>query len=210
VEALDGLLARRQDLVPVLDDLVGGQPPARTPEVHRTAARMEPEPDTPRCLHLDLQEIPRAAGEDVVVVGRGGAAGEGEGSAPGAGGGVLGLLVDERPHRVELDEPLEEGRLLGEAAGRPAVEVVMAVHEAQRDQAPAPVDADRPAAVLLGRGTGVDGHDAVVLDDEVAGEVFGAAGIQDGDGAVLDGEAREVHAQSILAAARRTASRIFS
>jgi hypothetical protein len=139
VEALDGLLARRQDLVPVLDDLVGGQPPARTPEVHRTAARMEPEPDTPRCLHLDLQEIPRAAGEDVVVVGRGGAAGEGEGSAPGAGGGVLGLLVDE-----------------------------------------------------------------------VAGEVFGAAGIQGGDGAVLDGEAREVHAQSILAAARRTASRIFS
>src|SRR5918992_1188972 len=184
----------------------------RPSEVHRAAAGMEPESYLSSGLNFDLEEISCAAGEDVVVVGRGRAAGEGQSRESGAGCGVLDLLVYERPHRVEFHQPLEEGRLRGEPAGGPLVEVVVAVHEPRRGQAPAPVDAmSILGSVLLRRLAASDGRDLAPLDRQVTGVVLVAGdGGDGGDGAVLDNEARGVHAELILFAARRTASRIFS
>ena len=139
-----------------------------------------------------------------MVVGRGRAARARERGQPGAGGRRLDLGVDVRPHRIELDEPLEERRLLGEAARGPLVEVVVAVDEPGRGQAAAAVDA-RDVAVLRGRRALADRDDAVALDDEVAVAVLGAGGVDRGDRAALDDRP---HAS--LPAASRTASRIFS
>src|SRR5215204_6964225 len=144
-----------------------------------------------------------------MVVGRGGAAGAGEGGEPGAGRRTLHVLVYERPCRVQVDEPLEERGLLREPAGGPLIEVVVAVHEPRRGKAPAPVDAQRPLAEVFFRHVApADGRNAIALDDEVAGGVLGAAGVYGGHGATLDH--RALQTGSSLAAARRTASRIFS
>jgi hypothetical protein len=153
-------------------------------------------------LDLHLEQVARAGREDVVVVGRGRAARAREGGQPGAGGGPLHLGVDVRPHRVELDEPLEERRLLREAARGPLVEVVVAVDEPRRGQAAAAVDA---APFALRRRSLAHGDDAVVLDDEVAVAVLGPGSVDRGDRAAVDDRP---HAS--LPAASRTASRIFS
>ena len=147
VEAVDGRLAGREDRVAVLDDRVGRQAAGGLPEVHRPAARVEAHAEAARRLDLDLEQVAGAGREDVVVVGRGRAARARERGQPGAGGRPLDLGVDVRPHRIELDEPLEQRRLLGEAARGPLVEVVVAVDEPRRGQAAAAVDA-RDVAVL--------------------------------------------------------------
>jgi hypothetical protein len=77
VETPDSLLARREDLVAVLDDRIRRQATPRFAKVHRATTGMKPEPHPPRDLDLDREEIPDATGEDVVVVGRGSATGEG-------------------------------------------------------------------------------------------------------------------------------------
>src|SRR5919199_1298664 len=143
------------------------------------------------------------------MVGSRGAAGARQGSESGAGRRSLHVLVYERPCRIQLHEPLEERGLLREPAGRPLVEMMVAVHEPRGGQAPAPVDARGPlAGVFLGYVAPADGCDAVALDDEVAGGVLAAAGVHGGDGAPLDH--RALQASSSLEAARWTASRIFS
>jgi hypothetical protein len=109
-----------------------------------------------------------------------------------------------RPHRVELDEPLEERRLLREAARGPLVEVVVAVDKPGGGQAPSAVDA-RDVAVLRGRRPLADRDDAVAVDDEVPVGVLGAGRVDGRDRASLnDGP------HPSLPAASRTASRIFS
>jgi len=70
-----------------------------------------------RRLDLDLEQVAGAGREDVVMVGRGRAARPRERGQPGARRRPLDLGVDVRPDRIELDEPLEERRLLGEAGG---------------------------------------------------------------------------------------------
>src|SRR5262249_37448189 len=150
----------------------------------------------------------------VVVVGRGRAARARERGEAGARGGPLGLVVDVRPDRIELDEPLEERRLLGEAARRPLVEVVVAVDEAGRREPALAVDGPVVAGEVPGRGARADSDDAVVLDPEVAVGVLGAGGVHRRDRAALDDGARAHAARSsagaIRSAASRTASRIFS
>jgi hypothetical protein len=142
-----------------------------------------------------------------VVVGRGRAARARERGEPGAGGRRLDLGVDVRPDRIELDEPLEERRLLGQAAGGPLVEVVVAVDEPGGGQAAARVD----VAGGWGSNSGLrrralaDRDDAIALDDEVTVAVLGAGGVDGGDRAAFDDRP---HAS--LPAASRTASRIFS
>ena len=88
------------------------------------------------------------------MVGGGRAARPRERGQPGLGGGALDLLVDVRPHGIERLQPLEQRRLLREAAGRPLVEVVVAVDEAGRGEHAAAVDAD----VAVARGSAGPGR----------------------------------------------------
>ncbi len=104
---------------------------------------------------------------------------------------------------IERLQPLEQRRLLGEPAGRPLVEVVVAVDEPWRGEHAAAVDAD--VAVLGLGGAGADLVDEAVADDDVPVRVLGALRVDGGDRAVLDDEP----AHRAWAAAR-TASRIFS
>src|SRR5215212_5628500 len=210
METLDRLLAGGQDLVAILDDLVGGQPSVGMSEVHRAASGMKPEPYLPRGLHLGGEEVPDPLREHVVVVHGGRAAGADEGSEPGAGGGPLDLLVHVRPYRVQLDEPLKKSGLLRYPAGGPLVEVVVAVDEPRRRQAPSAVEAPRLLADIFGCGTAAHGDDAVPLDDDVAALMLGPGSVDRGDAATFYDDARGIHAELILSAARRTASRIFS
>ena len=59
---------------------------------------------------------------------------------PRAGGCVLGLGVDPRPHRVERLQPREQVGLLRPRARERLVQVVMRVHEAGRDERTRKVD----------------------------------------------------------------------
>ena len=73
-------------------------------------------------------------------------------------------LVDPRPDRVQLDEPLEQRRLLREPARRPLVEVVVAVDQARASRG-SPCASIRGAVVAAPAGT--DRRDPVALDDDV-------------------------------------------
>ena len=199
MEAVDRLGAGGEDRVAVLGDLVGRQAAVRLPEVHAAAARVEADVEVAGGLDLDREQVAGAAREDVVVVGGRAAAGAREGGEAAAGRGALDLAVDVRPHRVQLLQPLEQRRLLGEAAGRPLVQVVVAVDEAGRGEAAAAVD---PRALCVRRAS-ADGDDPVVLDHDVAVGVLGAGGVDGRDRAAFD---HELH----RCAASLTASRIFS
>ncbi|GAB3156890.1 hypothetical protein GCM10027258_64180 [Amycolatopsis stemonae] len=111
------------------------------------------------------------------------------------------LGVEVAPDRVERDQPLEERVVGGQAAGRPLVEVVVGVDQAGRDQAARRVDT---LVELAGVDAFADFGDPVVLDDDVAGLVFGTG--DRGDRATAD---ERPHATPPFATAR-TASRIFS
>ena len=180
----------------------GGRPPSDCPRSMDPRHGWKRTP-RPRAASISTSSrSPAPAREDVVVVGRGRAARARERRQPGARGGRLHLVVDVGPHRIELDEPLEERRLLREPARGPLVEVVVAVDEARRGETAAAVDA---SACALRRRSLAEGDDAIVLDDQVAVAVLGAGGVDRGDRAALDDRP---HAS--LPAASRTASRIFS
>ena len=136
------VLAGGEDRVAVLDDLVGRQAAVAAAEVHRAAAGVEAQADLARRLDLDREQVAAVAREEVVVVGGGRAARAGERDEPGARGGLLDRLVDVRPDRVELLQPLEQRVVLREPARGPLVEVVVAVDEAGRGEQAAAVDAD--------------------------------------------------------------------
>ena len=96
-------LGVREHGVDLLDELVRRQPAVGDAEVHRAARGDEAAAELRRRLHLRLDEPGAAAREDVVMVEDGRAAREHQLGDPGARGRVLGLRVDPRPGRVELD-----------------------------------------------------------------------------------------------------------
>ena len=206
VEAVDGGGARGQDRVTVLDDVVGRQPAVGRAEVHPAATRVEAQPDPPRRVDLDGEQVARLAREDVVVVGRRRAARAGEGGERRRGGGVDRRGVDLRPHGIEGGEPLEQRRVLGVTARGRLVEVVVAVDESGRGQHPARVVDARAVAQARGGRAVADGGDASVLADEMAVLDLAARVVDGRDRAALDDRPRHAGASC---AARRTASRIF-
>ena len=165
--------------------LVGRQAALAAAEVHRAAARVEAQPDRPRGLDLDRQQVAGVAREDVVVVGRGRAARARQRGEPGAGGGVDDRVVDVRPDGVERDEPLEQRRLLRIAARRVLVEVVVAVDEPGRGELAAPVDPPRPLRHGRRRAR-ADGRDPAVLADHVAVRELAPRVVHGRDRAALD------------------------
>ena len=191
----------------------GGSPPSELPEIHRAAAGVEAQADGRGGADLDLEEVPGVAREDVVVVGGRRAARARERRQAGARRCPARLGVDQRPHRVELDQPLEQRRLLSESAGGPLVEVVVAVDEAGRRQVAAAVDpAGSGPPTPVRRGPLADGDDPLALDHEVPVAVLGPGRVDRRDRAALDdGAHRHVcDASAMRSPASRTASRIFS
>ena len=100
VVARDRLVRRRENLVARLADLVRRQAALRDAEVHRPAARMEAQPELPRCLDLGSQQVAAPAGEDVVVIGRRRAPRERELRQAGARRVRQDLGIEPRPDRV--------------------------------------------------------------------------------------------------------------
>ena len=145
-------LGIRQDLVDRLHQRVRGQAALRRPEVHRAARRDEAQPQLARRLQLRLEDAAAAAREDVVVVEDGRAARERELRQAGARGGVLGFGVEPRPHRVQLDQPFEQRRVLRAGARERLVEVVVRVDEARCDERAAEVEP------ILARRLGASAH----------------------------------------------------
>ena len=133
----------REDRVAVLDDARRAAGRRRTRPGPSRRGRGGSAPRGARRLDLDGQQVAGVAREDVVVVGRGRAPRPGQRGEGRPRGRVDRRFVDVRPHRVERDEPLEQRRLLREAAGGRLVEVVVAVDEPRRRQQAAAVD---PAA----------------------------------------------------------------
>ena len=168
VQLRDQPLRVREHGVDVLDQLVRWQAAVRDPEIHRPAGRDEPAAELAGRLHLGLDEAGAAAREDVVVVEDGGAAREHQLGDPGPRRRVLGLGVDPRPGRVELDEPLEQRRLLGSGARERLVEVVVGVDEAGRDESAA----EPRALVRVRLGAGPDRGDEAVLEEDPAVRVL--------------------------------------
>ena len=147
----------------VLDDPVRREAALADASVHRAAHQVQARADPVGGLDQRGYLVAAVAGEDVVVVGDGGAAGQREPRHARGGCRVGDLGVEPAPDRVQRDQPLEQGRVLRVAAGRPLVEVVVGVDETGRDQAAACVDVRR--ARVGGRRPVADGQDAVVLDD---------------------------------------------
>ena len=111
----------------------GGRPPSDSPRSIEPRDATIRTPISPAACTSASQQPGPAAREDVVVVEHRRAAGQRQLGEAGAGGRVLGLGVDPRPHRVELDEPLEQRRLLRPGARQRLVQVVMGVDEPRRD-----------------------------------------------------------------------------
>ena len=190
METADRGLAGRQDRVAVLDDLVRRESAIRAPEIHRAAAGVKPQTNRRGGANLDLEEVPRVAGEDVMVVGRRRAARARERGQTGARRCPARVGVDQRPHRVELDQPLEQRRLLRESARGPLVEVVMAVDETGRRQVAAAVDPagfgpTHPARPIR-RGSLTDSHDPLALDHDVPVAILGPGRVDGRDCAAFD------------------------
>ena len=210
VPAVDRRLRGDEDGVAVLDDLVGRQPArrsARGPSSRGRGGSAGRGSGAPPIAAASRS--PPSRGKQVVVVGGRGAAGQGERRQAAARGAVGDLLVDPGPDRVERGEPVEQDRVLREAAGRPLVEVVVAVDEAGRGQAAAAVDA--PAALgQSGRRPAAEGRDDAAVDEDPALGVLGAGRVDRRDRAALDQERLAHPSAPSRAEASRTASRIFS
>ena len=159
-----------EDRVELLHDRVGRQTPVGHPEIHRAARGDEPDAELPRRLELRLDQALLTVREDVVVVEDRAATGERKLGEAGAGGRVLGLGVDARPRRIELDEPLEERPLRRASAGEGLVEVVVRVHERGGD------DRAGEVAALVSQGllARAEGTEEAVLDEDPAIRVLGA------------------------------------
>ena len=111
--ARPGLVERREplrvgeDRVERLDHRVRWQAAVGHPEIHRAARGDEADAELSRRLELRLDQARLTVREDVVVVEDRGAAGQRKLGEAGAGGRVLGLGVDARPRRIELDSHLK-------------------------------------------------------------------------------------------------------
>ncbi len=106
---VDGLTAALEDRVEFLHDVIGWETACARTEVHRAAARVEPDADLGRSGDLGAEDIATVTRDDVVVVGARGAPGADEVGQGALGSDVDGIGVDATPDRVERGEPLEEG-----------------------------------------------------------------------------------------------------
>ena len=97
VVAVDGLGGGGERLVRVLHDGVRRQAALGLAAVHRPADRVQPDADLARRLDDRGEQVARAAREDVVVVGRGRAAGRREAGQPRERGSVGDLVGRCRP-----------------------------------------------------------------------------------------------------------------
>jgi len=210
MEPADGSLGLSQHGVGVLHNRVRGETAIRRSQVHRTATGMESQADPLRGLDLGLQEVAGSRRKDVVVVGRGRTARQGQLGEPGPGGHPYPFGVEPGPHRVELREPAEQAVLLGSRPGECLVQVVMGVHQARDRHTP-------PAVEHVGTGhrggrrdTRADPADHAVLEQDRPPGQLGPRVVHGGDN-LAAGDEEPAHAvpRSIRVAARRTASRIF-
>jgi hypothetical protein len=126
-----------EDLVVVLHDGVRRKPAVFLRQAHRPARRMEAHADLARGTDLGRDEIARAAGVHVEVIGRRCAAAEREFRDADPRGDVRALFVEIRPARVQRRQPLEQRAVdRGPEAPREVlVDVMVRVDEAGRDEA---------------------------------------------------------------------------
>ncbi len=160
-----------QDLVERLDERVGRQAAVRLAEIHRAARRRRSADPARARPGARPRGCPvRPAREDVVVVEDRRAARERELGQSRARRGVLGLGVEAGPHRIQLDEPLEERGVLRAGSRERLVEVVVRVDEARRDDRAAEVE----AIAGLGLGAPADLCDEAVAHEHPAAVVLAA------------------------------------
>jgi hypothetical protein len=156
---------------------------------------VQPHPDARGGRDDAAEDVAGAGREHVVVVGDGGAARAGEHGDSRLSARLDEVGVDGRPGRVERDEPVEEYGVLRPAAGEPLVEVVVGVDQPGGEQVAGAVDdlddrargerfarrAEAPHGPL-GGGSPADADDGRVVDDDPAGRMLGAQGVDGGDG----------------------------
>ena len=161
VQPAGQLLCRREHRVRVFDHRVRRQPTLRLAEIHRPARGDNAHADLAGRAHFRLHEPASAAREEVVVVEDGRAAGQRELGQPGASRCVLGLVVEPRPHGIELAQPGEEIGVLRPRPSERLEEVVMRVDEARRDHRAGEID----DLVRLRRRTVTDRGDHRTVDE---------------------------------------------
>ena len=148
---------------------------------------MEAETDGRGCVDRGPQNVAPVVGEDIVVVRRGRAAGQGELAQGGRGRTAHDVLVQMAPDRIARREPAEEPVVGGQAACRPLVEVMVGVDQARSEEAAAPVHATRAHGIrIVWGGTTADGEDSTATDDDVTVIDLGGGGIHRDDGAAFD------------------------
>ena len=135
VEARDDAFAIGEDRPFVLNDHVRGQSAGRGPETHRAPRQQGPDPEPLDRFDLDVDRLFKAGGEHVVVIRRRGAARQHELRQRKLRGRGDVLLPEATPHRIQRLQPIEELSIqrLGQCPGERLIEVVVAVHQARRE-----------------------------------------------------------------------------
>ncbi len=120
----------------------GGRPPWLRPRLIEPRVGWKRMPSSRAARDLDVDEARLAAGEEVEVVGRGGAAGQQQLGEAHPHGGVHGRPVPAHPDVVELGQPAEQRRLLHarHVAGQDLGQVVVGVDQARQGHLAARVD----------------------------------------------------------------------
>ena len=183
--SFDQALRVGQDALFAVDDAVGGQAALALAQAHRAARGVQAQPHFARRGDLIIQA--RAVGEEVQVVGGGGAAGKGQLGQRGLRGGEDVIRVQARPDRVERLQPVEQVGILGgrHGAGQGLVEMMVGVDQPGENDVPAQVEN------LVGGGGKVGARadllDHAVPDKQTAARDLAAPVIhRHQDGSILD------------------------
>ena len=175
-------LRRGEDLVAILDDVVGRQPAVGLAEIHRPARGDDSHAELARGADLRFEQAGHARREEVVVVEDRRAAGQRQLGQSGARGRVLRLLVDPRPHRIERLQPAEEVLVLGARPRQVLPEVMVRVHKARRHDGAAQVD----GLVRVGTRAPANVRDDAVLDEQPAAVMLAAVVVHRHDVRVVE------------------------
>ncbi len=209
MERRDGPLGRGEDAVNVLGDLIGRQAARRGAQVHRAAGRVKPQANVARRGDGCTEHVACSAREHVVVVGRGRAARPGQPGQRRRCRVQHDLLVDPRPDRVKLGQPLEQGRVHGPATRGPLIQVMVSVDQPRRRHAAGRID-DPPVGEIVRDLASGDGGDPVAVNGDVAAGILGPPGVHGHDMAAAKHRRGHAPEPRSRAAASRTESRIFS